>query len=85
MIGVAQCCCSGKLIPAPQSVFLLRKAREADHNETTLDLKMDLVNITESPDSGKHVRKLLNIRAGEPDPLLFQVPSDFTVREMPQP
>ena len=49
------------------------------------DLKMDLVNITESPDSGKHVRKLVNIRSGEPDPLLFQVPPDFTVREMPQP
>lgn len=49
------------------------------------DLKMDLVNITESPDSGKHVRKLVNIRSGEPDPLLFQVPPDFAVREMPQP
>lgn len=48
------------------------------------DLKMDLVNITESPDSGKHVRKLVNIRAGEPDPLLFQVPPDFTIKEMPQ-
>jgi hypothetical protein len=49
------------------------------------DLKMDLVNISESPDGGKHVRKLVNIRAGEPDPLLFQVPPDFTVREMPLP
>ncbi len=48
------------------------------------DLKMDLVNISESPDAGKHVRKLINIRAGEPDPLLFQVPADFTVKEMPQ-
>ena len=48
------------------------------------DLKMDLVNISESPDGGKHVRKLINIRAGEPDPLLFQVPPDFTVKEMPQ-
>jgi len=50
----------------------------------SIDLKMDLVNITESPDSGKHVRKLVNIRAGEPDPLLFQIPSDFKVKEMPQ-
>lgn len=49
------------------------------------DLKMDLVNITESPDSGKHVRKLVNIRSGEPDPLLFQVPPDFALKEMPQP
>lgn len=51
----------------------------------SLDLKMDLVNSSDSPDSGKHVRKLVNIRAGEPDPLLFQVPPDFTVKEMPQP
>jgi hypothetical protein len=48
------------------------------------DLKADLVNISESPDSGKHVRKLVNIRAGEPDPLLFQVPPDFTVKETQQ-
>jgi hypothetical protein len=48
------------------------------------DLKMDLVNISESPEAGKHVRKLVNIRAGEPDPLLFQVPPDFKVKEMPQ-
>jgi hypothetical protein len=50
----------------------------------SIDLKMDLVNITENPDSGKHVRKLVNIRAGEPDPLLFQIPPDFKVKEMPQ-
>lgn len=49
------------------------------------DLKTDLVNISESPDSGKHVRKLMNIRTGEPDPLLFQVPADFTVKETQQP
>ena len=48
------------------------------------ELKMDLVNISDNPDSGKHVRKLVNIRAGEPDPLLFQVPPDFTVKETPQ-
>jgi len=51
----------------------------------SLDLKMDLVNSSDSPDSGKHVRKLVNIRAGEPDPLLFQVPADFIVKETPQP
>jgi len=50
----------------------------------SLELKMDLVNITENPEAGKHVRKLVNIRAGEPDPLLFQIPSDFKVKEMPQ-
>ncbi len=48
------------------------------------DLKMDLLTVSESPDSGKHVRKLQNIQTGDPDPLLFQVPADFTVKETPQ-
>jgi hypothetical protein len=48
------------------------------------EFKVDLVNISDSPEAGKHVRKLVNIRAGEPDPLLFQVPPDFKVKEMPQ-
>lgn len=50
----------------------------------SIEFKMDLVNITENPESGKHVRKLVNIHAGEPDPLLFQIPPDFKVKEMPQ-
>ncbi len=48
------------------------------------DLKMALLTISESPESGKHVRKLLNIHTGDPDPLLFQAPADFTVMETPQ-
>lgn len=48
------------------------------------DLKMDLLNKSESPESGKHVRKLVNIRMGDPDPLLFQVPADYTVKETQQ-
>ena len=48
------------------------------------DLKMDLLNKSESPESGKHVRKLVNIHTGDPDPLLFQVPADYTVKESPQ-
>jgi hypothetical protein len=48
------------------------------------DLKMDLLNKFESPESGKHVHKLVNIRLGDPDPLLFQVPADYTVKETPQ-
>jgi hypothetical protein len=48
------------------------------------DLKMDLLNKSENPDSGKHIRKLVNIRLGDPDPLLFQVPADYTVKENPQ-
>jgi hypothetical protein len=48
------------------------------------DLKMDLVNSSDNPESGKHVQKLTNIRTGDPDPLLFQVPADFTVTERQQ-
>ena len=48
------------------------------------DLKMDLVNKHESPESGTRVHKLVNIRLGDPDPLLFQVPADYTVKEAPQ-
>jgi len=48
------------------------------------ELKMDLLNKTESPESGKRVHKLVNIRLGDPDPLLFQVPADYTVKESPQ-
>jgi hypothetical protein len=48
------------------------------------DLKTDLVNSSENPESGKHVRRLLNIQIGDPDPMLFQVPADFTVKGNPQ-
>jgi hypothetical protein len=48
------------------------------------DLKTDLLMKTESPQSGKHVHKLVNIRSGDPDPLLFQVPPDYTVEDKPQ-
>ena len=48
------------------------------------DLKMDLLNKSENPESGTHVRKLVNIHLGDPDPLLFQVPADYTVKENPQ-
>jgi len=48
------------------------------------DLKMALLTKSESPESGKHVHKLVNIRLGDPDPLLFQVPADYTVKENPQ-
>jgi len=48
------------------------------------DLKMDLLNKFESPESGKRVHRLVNIRLGDPDPLLFQVPADYTVKENPQ-
>jgi hypothetical protein len=48
------------------------------------DLAIALLTTTENPESGKFVHKLVNIHTGDPDPLLFQVPADFTVKEMPQ-
>lgn len=47
------------------------------------ELQMDLLTKSESPESGQHTHKLVNIRAGDPDPLLFQVPADYTVKEAP--
>jgi hypothetical protein len=48
------------------------------------DLKMVLLSSSENPESGKQVNKLVNIRTGDPDPLLFQVPPDFELKENPQ-
>jgi hypothetical protein len=48
------------------------------------ELKLDLVIKSSAPESGQHVRRLVNIRSGDPDPLLFQVPPDYTVKEQQQ-
>jgi hypothetical protein len=50
------------------------------------DLGVELFVKSESPETGQHTHKLVNVRAGDPDPLLFQVPADYkvTVREQPQ-
>jgi hypothetical protein len=47
------------------------------------DLKTALLTKSNSPQSGENTRKLLNIHTGDPDPLLFRVPADYTVRERP--
>ena len=47
------------------------------------DLGVELLTKSESPETGVHTHKLFNIRAGEPDPLLFQIPADYTVKEQP--
>jgi hypothetical protein len=47
------------------------------------DLKVELLTKSEGPQSGKHIHKLVNIHIGDPDPLLFQVPADYTVKEQP--
>jgi hypothetical protein len=43
------------------------------------DLKIVLITKDESPYTGKSVWKLINISAAEPDPALFQIPSDYKV------
>jgi hypothetical protein len=45
------------------------------------ELKVDLLTTRDDPQSGQNTRRLINIRAGEPDPLLFQVPADYTVKD----
>ena len=48
------------------------------------DLKIELLTKTQSPLAGQHVHRLVNIHTGDPDPLLFQVPADYVVQELPQ-
>jgi hypothetical protein len=48
------------------------------------DLGVALLSKSENPEAGQHTHKLVNIRTGDPDPLLFQIPADYTVKEQPQ-
>ncbi len=45
------------------------------------DLKTVLLTTSDDPQSGQNTMRLTNIRTGEPDPLLFQIPADYTVKE----
>jgi hypothetical protein len=45
------------------------------------ELKITLLTKSNSPESGQHAHKLVNIHREDPDPLVFQVPADYTVRE----
>jgi hypothetical protein len=45
------------------------------------ELKESLLTKSDNPQSGQHIRKLVNIQVGNPDPLLFEPPSDYTVNE----
>lgn len=49
------------------------------------ELGTTLSTTTDDPLSGKTTQKLVNIQTGEPDPQLFQVPPDYTVKENPPP
>jgi len=35
----------------------------------------------DDPQSGQRIMKLTNIQTNEPDPSLFQIPSDYTVKD----
>ncbi len=56
-------------------------------NETWMcpDLKTVVYSKTEDPQMGDHSMKLVNIQRLDPDPLLFQIPPDYTVRDNPPP
>lgn len=45
------------------------------------DLQMYVMTKTTDPMRGDSVRQLTNIRMGEPDPSLFQVPPDYTLKK----
>jgi len=45
------------------------------------DLQEVLLSETDDPRSGHSTAKLVNIQRDEPDPALFQVPPDYTVKE----
>jgi hypothetical protein len=51
-------------------------------NETCFsdDVKETLLRRSESPQSGQHIRKLVNIHLGDPDPSLFALPPDYRIR-----
>ena len=44
------------------------------------DLQIYLLTVMKHPQIGESTYKLVNIHAGDPDPQLFQVPADYTVK-----
>jgi len=44
-------------------------------------LKIVLLNKHDDPQSGQRIMKLVNIQTTEPDPSLFQIPPDYTVKD----
>ena len=47
------------------------------------DLKTTLLSVTDDPQTGQRITRLTNIRVGDPDPQLFQIPPDYTVKDFP--
>ena len=48
------------------------------------DLKVLVTSKSSDPRIGDTTYKLTNIQRAEPDPSLFQVPADYTVRDQPE-
>ena len=48
------------------------------------ELSILLVSGTDDPRSGQNTMRLINIQRGEPDPQLFQVPPDYSVKDIPE-
>jgi len=48
------------------------------------DLQIYLFTVMKHPQIGETTYKLVNIHAGDPDPQLFQVPADYTVKDNTQ-
>jgi len=46
------------------------------------DLKATLLTTQEDSQSGRSLIRLTNIRRGDPDPQLFRIPSDYTLKEV---
>lgn len=47
------------------------------------DLSFVLFSARYDPQTGESVTRLTNIRVGAPDPQLFEIPSDYTVKDIP--
>ena len=47
------------------------------------DLRLVLSSAHDDPQTGEAVTRLVNIRVGDPDPQLFEIPSDYTVKDIP--
>lgn len=52
-------------------------------NETWYSTEMGLEILLKmnDPRTGERVQRFLNIQRGEPDPSLFQVPADYTIKD----
>jgi hypothetical protein len=60
-----------------QAIETVRETWMAD------DLKVPLMTKVADPRTGTTVTELMNVNRSQPDPSLFQIPSDYTVKKGP--